>query len=184
MKEVYSFDIFDTCLIRACGSPNCIASIVANNILLNATPSSINDFILKRKEGEGRARDKFITSQKEDITIDDIYSQCDFSSLTDIDNDSIKKMEMTVEANMLIPILNIKEEINQLHAQGHSIIFISLISMPFSSLYKVLSDMERSVNFLHLKSEEPFVNALISRFFVFSFDISYETWINSSTLFL
>ena len=138
MKEVYSFDIFDTSLIRACGSPNCIASIVANNILLNATPSSINDFILKRKEGEGRARDKFITSQKEDITIDDIYSQCDFSSLTDIDNDSIKKMEMTVEANMLIPILNIKEEINQLHAQGHSIIFISDMYLPTSFLREIL----------------------------------------------
>lgn len=138
MKEMYSFDIFDTCLVRACGSPNCIAGIVASHILRNTTPSAINDFILKRKEGEGRARSLYITAQKEDITIEDIYSQCDFTSLTDVTNESIMEMEMAVETNMLIPVLSVKKEIERLHSQGHSVIFISDMYLPTAFLRGIL----------------------------------------------
>lgn len=127
---IYSFDIFDTCLVRTCGTPDCILDIVARRILKEPSLSAINDFILIRKSGEGRARKQFITSEKEDITLTDIYSQCDFSSLTDISNSTIMEMEMTVEAEMLTPVLYIKEEIEHLHSLQQPIIFISDMYLP------------------------------------------------------
>ena len=126
-NNLFSYDIFDTCLVRACGTPDSISDIVARRILVEPTLSAINDFILIRKTGEGRARELFITSEKEDITLADIYSQCDFSSLTDISNNTIMEMEMMVEEEMLIPVLSIKEEIEHIHSLQQSVIFIGEI---------------------------------------------------------
>lgn len=128
--KIYSFDIFDTCLVRVCGNSENIFDIVARRILKETSLSAINDFILIRKSGEGRARKLFITSEKEDITLTDIYSQCDFSSLTDISNNTIMEMEMTVEAEMLTPVLCIKEEIEHLHSQQQPVVFISDMYLP------------------------------------------------------
>lgn len=138
MKDLYSYDIFDTCLVRACGTPDCISDIVARRILKEPSLSAINDFILIRKSGEGRARELFITSKKEDITLADIYSQCDFSSLTDISNNTIMEMEMMVEEEMLTPVLSIKEEIEHIHSLQQSVIFISDMYLPDVFIKKIL----------------------------------------------
>lgn len=138
MKDLYSYDIFDTCLVRACGTPDGISDIVARRILKEPSLSAINDFILIRKSGEGRARELFITSKKEDITLTDIYSQCDFSSLTDISNNTIMEMEMMVEEEMLTPVLSIKEEIEHIHSLQQSVIFISDMYLPDVFIKKIL----------------------------------------------
>lgn len=138
MKDLYSYDIFDTCLVRACGTPDCISDIVARRILEEPSLSAINDFILIRKKGEGRARELFITSEKEDITLADIYSQCDFSSITDASLNAIMEMEMMVEEEMLTPVLSIKEEIEHIHSLQQSVIFISDMYLPDVFIKKIL----------------------------------------------
>lgn len=138
MKDLYSYDIFDTCLVRACGTPDCISDIVARRILEEPSLSAINDFILIRKTGEGRARELFITSEKEDITLADIYSQCDFSSITDASLNAIMEMEMMVEEEMLTPVLSVKEEIEHIHSLQQSVVFISDMYLPEDFIKKIL----------------------------------------------
>ena len=51
MKKIYSFDIFDTCLIRSCGHPQNILDILTFNILGKNTDKEIlADFALERKK--------------------------------------------------------------------------------------------------------------------------------------
>ena len=49
---IYSFDIFDTCLIRTCGLPYFAFEILARRVMPNADETQIFDFALVRKEGE------------------------------------------------------------------------------------------------------------------------------------
>lgn len=130
---IYSYDIFDTCLVRACGSPADLWDVLAHNILGDSADSArISDFILIRRKAEGQAREQLINESKEDVTIDDIYSYCDFSSLTPMSNEDIIKKEIEVEDSMLVPVLKIKEEIDNLHRNGKHITFISDMYLPTS----------------------------------------------------
>lgn len=136
----YSYDIFDTCLVRACGSPINIWDILAHRVLGNtATRSRVSDFVLIRHKAEGDAREKFINDKKEDITLEDIYSYCDFSSLTSMSNEDIMTREIEVEDHMLVPVMKIKEEINNLHQNGKHITFISDMYLPTSFVIRKLT---------------------------------------------
>lgn len=130
---IYSYDIFDTCLVRACGSPTDLWDVLAHDVLGDSADSaSISDFVLIRRNAEGQAREQLINESKEDITIEDIYSYCDFSSLTPMSNEDILKKEIEVEDCMLVPVLKIKEEIDNLHRNGKHITFISDMYLPTS----------------------------------------------------
>ena len=137
--SIYSYDIFDTCLVRACGSPEMIWDILANRILGNTSNTAdVNDFILIRRQAEGKARELLINETKEDVTIGDIYNFCDFSSLTSISNQEIMKSEMEVEEDMLVPVFSILQEIDKLHQAGENITFISDMYLSKNFIKKIL----------------------------------------------
>ena len=139
---IYSFDIFDTCLIRTCGSSECVWDILAHNVLgTSANSSLINDFILIRRSGEGQARKNLISDSKEDVTIDDIYSYCDFSPLTKRSNQDIMEAEIEVENKVLVPVLSTLHEISQLHQEGKHVVFISDMYLPYEFVQKKLKDV-------------------------------------------
>lgn len=136
---LYSFDIFDTCLIRACGTPNCIWHIMAHHILgSSADKASISDFVLVRRIAEGKAREQLINETKEDITLEDIYAFCDFSKLTNIPNHAIMQTEMDIEEKMLVPVKSVMQEISHLHEEGINIIFISDMYLPEEFIKRIL----------------------------------------------
>ena len=136
---IYSYDIFDTCLIRACGTPINVWDILAHKVLGNAVDDSlISDFVLIRHKAEGEAREQLINKTKEDITLEDIYTYCDFSTLTSMSKENIMKKEIEVEESMLVPVLKIKEEIDNLHQNGHYVVFISYMYLPTSFILKKL----------------------------------------------
>lgn len=130
---IYSYDIFDTCLVRTCGNPISLWDVLAHDVLgISADPERISDFVLIRRKAEGQARKELINDTKEDITIEDIYSYCDFSSLTLMSNEDIIKKEIEAENCMLVPVLKIKEEIADLHRNGNHVTFISDMYLPAS----------------------------------------------------
>ena len=130
-NSIYSYDIFDTCLVRACGEPSHVWDILAHKILgESADFAQIADFVLIRRSAEGKAREELISHEKEDVTIEDIYTYCDFSSLTDISKHDIMEEEMAVEEKMLIPVYSVLQEINQLHQEGKRVTFISDMYLP------------------------------------------------------
>ena len=138
-NSIYSYDIFDTCLVRACGDPSHVWDILAHKILgESADFAQIADFVLIRRSAEGKAREELISHEKEDVTIEDIYTYCDFSSLTDISKHDIMEEEMAVEEKMLIPVYSVLQEINQLHQEGKRVTFISDMYLPQSFIKRIL----------------------------------------------
>ena len=138
-NSIYSYDIFDTCLVRACGEPSHVWDILAHKILgESADFAQIADFVLIRRSAEGKAREELISNEKEDVTIEDIYTYCDFSSLTNISKQNIMEEEMAVEEKMLIPVYSVLQEINQLHKEGKNVTFISDMYLPLSFIQHIL----------------------------------------------
>lgn len=120
---IYSFDIFDTCFVRACGSPKNVFDILARRILGEiAEESFLCDFALIRIKAEEKAREE---SQYEDITLSEIYEYCDFTGLTDMSNAEIMNTEILVEREELVPVWDLKEKIQGIHNHGKSVMYVS-----------------------------------------------------------
>lgn len=141
MKHLYSFDIFDTCLVRTCGEPKYVFDILATKVLGDeAEVSARMDFVLIRMNAEKKAREELINGINEEITLDDIYRFCDFKGITTIDKSIIMKMELDVEDTVLLPVINIKNEIEELVKSGRRVIYISDMYLPIDFIKKKLKD--------------------------------------------
>ena len=104
MKRLYSFDIFDTCLVRSCRNSTNVFHILANTILgNNCETSQKEDFVLTRINGEKKARNTLINHENEEVTLEEIYDFCDFSLLTKVDKLTILRKEIEVEKEVLLP---------------------------------------------------------------------------------
>lgn len=134
----YSFDIFDTCFVRACGSPKNVFDILARRVLGdNIDESYIIDFALTRIKGEKIAREN---SKFEEVTISEIYEACDFSGLTDMSQLRIMDMELVLEKDLLVPVWELKKRIKTIHEAGGNVIFISDMYLPSHFLLELLKD--------------------------------------------
>lgn len=132
----YSFDLFDTCFVRACGHPKNVFDLLAYRILGDGSSESIRcDFAQIRIEGEKKARR---LSSEEEISLDDIYAQCDFSDLTNLSNKKILRTEIEIEKEQLIPVYSIWEKIRKFHQEGYGIYYISDMYLPYDFLLELL----------------------------------------------
>ena len=122
-NRVYSYDIFDTCLIRSCGSQDFLFEIVAKRVFgSDVLKSTIYDFILLRKNAEEKARKDCV---KEDVTIYEIYSYLDVSVLTNKSVTEFLEAEIQTQVDALVPVFEIQKEIESHHDNGESVIFVS-----------------------------------------------------------
>ena len=138
--KIYSFDIFDTCLIRTCGIPVLAFDLLAERILgREVSETLLMDFSNIRKNGEKDARKKYVTKDKEDITLEEIYQECDFSPVTEIDKNTIMAQELELERELLKPVPSVLHQIEELRQQGHHIIYISDMYLSEEFLTDVMS---------------------------------------------
>ena len=136
----YSFDLFDTCFVRACGDPKNIFDLLAYRILGDDSSDSVRyDFSQIRIEGEKKARK---LSNKKEISLDDIYMNCDFSGLTSLSNKKILMAEMEIEKEQLVPVYSIWKKIRELHQEGHGIYYISDMYLPYEFLLNLLKEYD------------------------------------------
>lgn len=154
----YSYDIFDTCLIRSCGKPSSVFTLLAERILgTNALNESLrNDFVLERLQGEQIARNVLIKGECEDVTLDEIYQFCDFSFATQRTKEEILDTELKIELEVLVPVYSIKEEISILHSSGKNVMFISDMYLSKGFLEKILrnNDLMKDGDSLYVSCEE------------------------------
>lgn len=134
--KIYSFDIFDTCLIRKCGSPRNLFDILAYEIIGMHSPESLRmDFANIRIKGEKIARNE---SKSEEVTLTDIYSHCDFTDITSKSKDEIQHCEIELEKRMIIPVHSMIEQLNHLRSRGYQVLFITDIYLPESVILECL----------------------------------------------
>ena len=132
---LYSFDIFDTCLVRKCGTPSNLFYLLARRYYgENTSYDLLKDFVHNRKESEKLAIEQ---THKNSVTIQEIY-KC-MNMVFQYENyNTIMQMEMELENEMLSPVYTIKEKVKQCREQGGSIIFISDMYLPQSFLQNIL----------------------------------------------
>lgn len=126
-----SYDIFDTTLIRKCGSAQNIFYILSRNLFPKDT-SLATDFYVWRSNAES-----FLSSQEEH-TIEDIYN-----SLPDTISDRFSKKEIIekekeIEADNLVVNIQIKNDIQKKRKEGFLICFISDMYLDSSFLRSIL----------------------------------------------
>ncbi len=136
MKHYYSFDIFDTCFVRACGSPHNIFDLLAYQVLGEKSEESLRmDFAAIRIEGERKAR---LHSGKKEVTLTDIYDCCSFEGLTSMDKQQIAVAEIEIEREQLVPVYSMLQKIEELHRIGESIYYISDMYLPQEFIHELL----------------------------------------------
>ncbi len=135
----YSFDIFDTCLVRTCGNPAFVFEMVARRVLPSSEETQWFDFTLERKRGEAKARKLVEQTGGEEVTLEEIYSCCNFTGLDFVpSNEVLMEEELSVERMVLTPVASMRNKINQLRKGGNRIVFISDMYLPYDFIKEVM----------------------------------------------
>ena len=127
MIKTYSFDIFDTCLVRKCGSSDNIFRIWADRALGEVDRSYLKDLINSRLSAEKTARRN---SGKEDVSLDDIYRNLSLESFPNLSIPALKRLELEVERENLSPVRQVLDLIRDYRKRGKRILFISDMYLP------------------------------------------------------
>ena len=127
MLLAYSFDIFDTCLVRKCGSSDNIFRIWADRALGEVDRSYLKDLINSRLSAEKTARRN---SGKEDVSLDDIYRNLSLESFPNLSIPALKRLELEVERENLSPVRQVLDLIRDYRKRGKRILFISDMYLP------------------------------------------------------
>ncbi len=137
--RVYSFDIFDTCIVRNFARPIDLfyqlyyhhynyPSIIADEL----SSALAHD----RLFCEAKARAK--CQNKEDLLIHEFYQYSERSPKINLDHDSLLAAEIELELQSVKPILAIKNKLERLRQDRQKIIFISDMYLPLEVIQKML----------------------------------------------
>ena len=175
MSKIYSFDVFDTCIVRSSGNSKYVYSLLAKKILGEcASMTQISDFEKLRIEGESKARKAILTGAIEEVTLDEIYRYCDFCTLTTTNKEEIKSAELSIEESLLFPNLKIKDEIKKLRESSYLIAFISDMYLPKSFIshvlkkYEIMNDGDK----LYVSSDKKLTKASGNLYKLFMLDLN------------
>ena len=134
---IYSFDIFDTCLVRKCGHPENMLDVLSWRVFSAPIDEmSRREFVCARKQAENDLySDPF-------ANIYDIYSHLNYTHLGLQSKEELANQEIMCERMLLTPVLEMQTLINKLRNEGHQIAFISDMYLPFGFLKELLSQYD------------------------------------------
>lgn len=134
--HISSFDIFDTCLIRACGTPENFFDVLSKQVFTEeVTENERQGFIIARREVEFNF---YHTKPKANIY--DIYNTLSYNHPLLLPNKKILEIELALEKKVLMPVLKIKGQIDALRKNGEQILFISDMYLPTVFLRDILEE--------------------------------------------
>lgn len=150
----FSFDIFDTCLIRTCGTPENLFDILSKMVFKQTVSESIRqDFIIARRDAEYK-----LYYNNPSSNIYDIYKLLSFDHPYLWSTEELIKKELDLERNVLVPVLKIRELITKLRHEGHSILFVSDMYLPASFLIEILLRYD-----LYRKGDKVFISCEVGK---------------------
>ena len=134
--KISSFDIFDTCLVRLCGTPAHFFDVLSYQVFKGPVSESLRQrFVAERRESEHQAATRLGAKS----TIADIYAQFTFSHPLLLSKERLIEIEMSCERSMLRPVLSMKRKVEECRKKKHHIIFISDMYLPSWFLTNVLT---------------------------------------------
>lgn len=127
--KLATFDIFDTVLVRKCGTPDVIPHLVAWRLWGDNEMARCEFLNARRQAAEGRGSA---------CTIADIYTADVLQILPDHSAERVMREEMAVEAEMLTANSTMLAKIQSLRSEGWTIKFLSDMYLPSEWLKAVL----------------------------------------------
>jgi len=131
---IYSFDIFDTCLVRKCGAAVNMFDILARKAFRKQV--SIEDyhsFVVERRRAE---KQTYSSTQ----TLYDIYNAFSLDSINLRSIEELVFLELQCEHDMLVPVQSMLDRVNHFRERGGHIVFISDMYLSSDFLRRVLTD--------------------------------------------
>lgn len=136
--DVISFDIFDTLIKRACFEPKEIFKFVGRHF-------SDSGFYRKRIDAEKKARD----IAKDEVTLDDIYSQLDINS-----KEKYKEYEIQTEVALCHANIDVVEFLHKCKDYNKKVLIISDIYLTKQIIEKILANNNIIYDALYVSSEK------------------------------
>ena len=118
---VSSFDIFDTCLVRKCGTPENFFDVLSMRAFKQDPPEwARQEFVVARKSVEQK-----LWQENLRYTLQDIWGEFDWSHQFLKSPKELCQLEQDLEREMLVPVLSMREKVNDCRKKGDKIVFIS-----------------------------------------------------------
>ncbi len=135
MISISSFDVFDTCLVRKCGTPTALFDLLASEAFTSPVTDDVrHGFILSRLHAD-------FDNPDPRKNLKTIYSSLSFQHPSLLPIEQLLKKELQLEKDMLSPVQSTLSLIKNLREQGHHIIFISDMYLPAAFLHECLADL-------------------------------------------
>lgn len=129
-----SFDIFDTCLIRRCGSPDNVFFLLGQR-LFGVDTTLANMFYNWRVGAEKEAKKLY---NKSVVSIEDIYTTIRSELQSKYSIDELVDAEKNIESDLLCALPATLDIISELRTKGTDIVFISDMYLPSELLSEIL----------------------------------------------
>lgn len=137
----YSFDVYDTCVVRNLAQPTDLFYLIFQTVLQDhhhpVTEEVVSELVGARIAAENQAR-QYLHNQ-EDLDIYKIYQHFPLVRWA-LDPDLVLATELALEVQAVSPIIQIRSKIQTLRQAGHKILFISDMYLPADRIQAMLID--------------------------------------------
>lgn len=132
--RVVSFDIFDTCLIRKCGTPENFFDVFSLRAFNHEPPEwARQEFVAARRMTESK-----LWEENPYYTLQDIWTEMDWTHHFLKSKAELVRLEQDLEREMLIPVLKMRDKVNECRERGDKIVFISDMYLSSEFLIELL----------------------------------------------
>jgi FMN phosphatase YigB (HAD superfamily) len=154
VRKIYSFDVFDTVLIRTWSHPSDLFEELGVWLFSEKLIStSIKDWCTLRMESEKKVRR---LSDKQDILLQEVYQYIQtLLNWSDHQTEQSMQKEIQLELYSLRPVPVHQKLINALHQQGEQVVYISDMYLPKDAIKEALelNNIWSNTDILYVSSE-------------------------------
>jgi len=148
MKELYSFDVYDTLITRKTATPRGIFALMQKCLLELEAYKDFPDRLRKnfyfiRIQGELVARHTYVRGEKQDLILPRIYDCIGIMEmLTKEQTDALMQLEIKLETENSLPIRENIAKVKKLVDQGKRVVVISDMYLQTETIQEILCSMD------------------------------------------
>ncbi len=133
---ISSFDIFDTCLVRKCGTPENFFDVFSLRAFEHEPPEwARQEFVAARRLTEQK-----LWAENPHYALQDIWAEMDWSHPFLKSKKELSELEQKLEQEELVPVLAMRDKVNECRKKGDKIIFISDMYLSSAFLVDVMHE--------------------------------------------
>lgn len=135
----YSFDVFDTCIVRTLARPVDVFYLLAEQVLAQrAAPYGQEEIFELASLRVAAEKAAHRASFKQEITLADIYNEMPELSRWGVDARQMQEAEMGLELSLMRPVASTRARVAALKAAGERVIYISDMYLPRKVIKRML----------------------------------------------